>query len=335
MTRLRELARRNLLVVTVCVVLVVLPFVVRDSFSQQVLIRMFIYAAGAQAWNILGGYAGQTSFGHAIFFGAGAYAAAISAVDYSISPWIGLLLGSAVACLIGLALGAVCFGLSGRYFAIATMGIGEIVQLVALNWSVTRRAVGIYMPILPSSISSLQFHETKIPYYFLSLGILGLACATIALLRNTRVGYYWRAIKADQAVAESLGVGARRYKLMAVAVSSLLTGLLGAFYAFYVLVIDPFNVLRPDLSVMFVLLAAAGGVGELWGPILGAFAVVPLGELTRAKLGRTGGLDMVIFSSLIIVLTIVEPSGIQGLVRRCWRRLAQGRVNRASTALSS
>ncbi len=309
-------ARRNAVVMLVGLVLVVFPFVVKQSYYQQIMIRVFIYAIAGQAWNIMGGYAGQVSLGQAVFFGAGAYTSAILFVDKGISPWIGLVAGAAVACAIGLAIGRICFGLAGRYFSIATLGIGEIMQLVVLNLSVTRRAVGIYIPVLPSSISHLQFHESRVPYYFLALALLGLICGTVAFLEKSRVGFYWRAIKADQAVAESLGVPSRRYKLMAVAISSGFMGVLGAFYSNYVLVVDPSNTLRMDLSIMFMLIAVAGGVGRLWGPLLGAMIIMPLSELTRVKLGGTGGIDLLVFSSVIVLLVLFEPRGIQGLIQR-------------------
>ena len=317
--------RRHLPLILLIVGLLVYPLFTDKPFYIHVPIRTFVFASVAQAWNLLGGYTGQTNLGQAVFFGTGAYSAAILMIEYHISPWIGMLFGCVLAVLLSMALGYPTFGLVGRYFAIATLGIGEIGQLIALNWGLTGRAVGRYIPIVHDSVWWIQFHRSKEPYYYIALAIMAFAFIVTASLEKTRMGYYWRAIKADQDAAQSLGIPVRRYKMIAAGISAWITAMVGAFYANYVLVVDPFNTLKMDLSIMFMLVAVLGGVGTLWGPFLGALVIIPLSEFTRSQLGGGGGgVDLMVYAALIVIIVMFEPKGILGLLNRLSRRLTAG-----------
>ena len=297
--------------------LVVYPLVVRDPFRQHIVILVMLFGLLGTAWNLLGGFTGQVSLGHAVFFGAGAYTSTLLLQHLGLSPWLGMAAGAAVAVLLSVAIGWPCFRLSGHYFAIATIAVGEIVQILVTNWEFAGGAVGLFLPIGDEGLASLQFHTSKLPYYYVLLALLVVAVAIAAWLRRSRPGYYWRAIKEDQAAARSLGVPATRYKQFAMALSAALTACAGTFYAQYILFLDPGSVLPLSLSVQICLVAVLGGAGTVAGPLVGAAVLIPLSEFTRAYLGGSGkALDLVVYGLLIMAIAAYEPGGLVGLARR-------------------
>jgi len=286
------------------------------------MIMIFLYGALATAWNILAGYCGQISLGHAVYFGLGAYTSTLLVREAALTPWLGMLAGAALAVGISQAIGYPVFRLRGHYFAIATIGFGEIVQTTVLNWDGIGGARGLFVPIKrPDSLLNFQFHESKAVYYYIALGLLALALVVTRWIERSRRGYYFRAIREDQDAAASLGVPVAREKHAAMAVSAALTALGGTFWAQYVLFIDPESVFPLSLSILICLVAVMGGVGSLWGPLLGAAVLVPLSEGTRVLLGGTGkALDLVIYGALIMVIAVFQPAGLMGLVRHLGRR---------------
>ncbi|MBI3638066.1 MAG: branched-chain amino acid ABC transporter permease [Candidatus Rokubacteria bacterium] len=303
--------------------LLAFPLVVTLPFPRHIMIIIFLYATLAQAWNLLAGYCGQISLGHAVFFGTGAYTSSVLVRDLALSPWLGMVAGALVAVALSQVIGYPVFRLHGHYFAIATIAVGEIVHIVALNWDYLGAARGLYLPIKrPDSFVNLQFHQSKAGYYYIALGLLLLALAVTRHLERSRAGYYFRAVREDPSAAASLGVPVTRYKQWAMAWSAALTALGGTFYAQYVLFIDPESVFALSLSILICLVAVLGGVGTLWGPLLGAAVLVPLSEGTRVWLGGTGkAIDLLIYGALIVIISVVQPAGVVGLVRR-WRARA-------------
>jgi branched-chain amino acid transport system permease protein len=294
------------------------PLAFTQPFPRHLMIMIFLYGALAVAWNLLAGYCGQISLGHAVFFGLGAYTSSLLVREAALTPWVGMLVGAAVAVAVSQVIGYPVFRLRGHYFAIATIAVGEIVQAIFINWEWTGGARGLYLPLKrPDSWLNLQFHTSKAPYYYIALGLLALALAVSARVERTRTGYRFRAVREDQDAAASLGVHVAREKLRAMALSAALTALGGAFYAQYVLYIDPESVFPLSLSILICLVAVVGGVGTLWGPVLGAAILVPLSEGTRIWLGGSGkALDLVIYGGLIMVISAVQPAGLLGLLRR-------------------
>ncbi len=294
------------------------PLAFTQPFPRHLMIMIFLYGALAVAWNLLAGYCGQISLGHAVFFGLGAYTSSLLVREAALTPWLGMLVGAAVAVAVSQVIGYPVFRLRGHYFAIATIAVGEIVQAIFINWEWTGGARGLYLPLKrPDSWLNLQFHTSKAPYYYIALGLLALALAVSARVERTRTGYRFRAVREDQDAAASLGVHVAREKLRAMALSAALTALGGAFYAQYVLYIDPEAVFPLSLSILICLVAVVGGVGTLWGPVLGAAILVPLSEGTRIWLGGSGkALDLVIYGGLIMVISAVQPAGLLGLLRR-------------------
>jgi branched-chain amino acid transport system permease protein len=285
-------------------------------YSRHVMILVFMYALTAQAWNILAGYCGQVSFGHVAYFGVGAYASSMLLMHFHVSPWIGMLAGAVAAIGIALLVGIPTFRLTGHYFAIATLAVAEIIQTLFINWNAAGEAKGLWLPVMRDGLANFQW-KSKLPYYYIALGLLGLVYLATYWMERSKVGYYFRAIRDDATASGSLGINALKYKLVALSMSAAFSALAGTFYAQYVLFIDPFSVLVLQHSVLVVLLATFGGVGTYWGPIVGSAILIPVSEFVRLRFGGTGGAeDLIVYGVLIVFITLVEPTGIVGIYRK-------------------
>jgi branched-chain amino acid transport system permease protein len=326
----KQLTRRRLSWATIIAVgvtglfILTFPLLFTRPFPQHVMILIFLFATLGQAWNLVGGYAGQVSFGHAVFFGMGAYTSTVLLLRWNVNPWLGMLVGAVVAAFVSIIIGYPCFRLKGRYFAIATMATGEIVRLMFVNWEWVGGARGLFVPMLDESLLNLQFHTTKVPYYYIALVMLVVSVLVTRRVERTRPGYYFMAIKEDTDAARSLGVDATRYKLLAIIISAIFSAVGGTLYAQYVLYIDPDSVLLLHLSTRICLVSVLGGTGTLWGPIIGAFILIPMAEFTRVYLGGGGGgIHLVVYGALIMLVAVIEPGGLMALVKRLRRRGAQ------------
>jgi branched-chain amino acid transport system permease protein len=294
------------------------PAVFTLPFPRHVMIMIFLYGALAAAWNIIAGYCGQISLGQAVFFGIGAYTSSVLFKETGLTPWAGMLAGVVLAVAVSQVVGYPVFKLRGHYFAIATIAVGEIVQALIVNWDWIGGARGVFVPIKrPDSFVNFQFHQSKAFYYYIALGLLLLALGVTRLIERSRRGFYFRAIREDQEAAASLGVNVAREKLRALAISAALTAMGGTFYAQYLLFIDPESVFPLTLSILICLVAVLGGVGTLWGPVLGALVLVPLQEGTRIMLGGTGkAIDLLLYGALIVVVAVVQPGGLMAFFTR-------------------
>lgn len=301
---------------------VLAPLFVTLPFYRNMLIMLCLYAMLAQAWNLLAGYCGQISLGNAVFFGIGAYTSSTLGLWYKVTPWAGMAAGVILAVAVSQVIGYPSFRLRGHYFAIATIAIGEIVQTIMINWDAMGGARGMQLPILRETtpgetLLNFQFHTAKYPYYYIALALLLGAFGVTRLVERSRMGYYFRAIREDPDAAASLGINITRYKLMAIALSAAFTAMGGTLYAQYVLFIDPESVFPLSLSILICLVAVLGGVGTLWGPLVGSAIMIPLGEMTRVYFGGTGkALDLIIYGALIVLVAVFQPGGIMGLLRR-------------------
>src|SRR6266478_6164466 len=295
--------------------LIAAPFIFETRYSQHVLILVLLYVALGSAWNILGGFAGQLSLGHAAFFGIGAYTAAVIASKTSLSPWWAMVAGPILVLPIALLVGWICFRLRGPYFTLATIAVGEVMRLVALNWSdMTGGAVGVV--IRPSIFSG----TSKVPYYYI---VLFIAAVTIALchgISRRKLGYYLMAIREDEETSESIGIDTTGYKLRALAVSASLTAVAGAFYANYFLFVDTTTVLPLALSVEIVLIAIVGGLGKVPGPVLGAVLLKLSSEIFRNEFAQA---NLLIYGALLVIVILFMPDGLMGGLRRLFRIAAR------------
>lgn len=316
--------RRQLITAFVVFALIALvPRLVTDVYMMNVLILTLLFAALSQSWNLLGGYCGQVSLGHALYFGIGAYATSILYVKFGITPWGGLLAGGIIAALIALALGYPCFRLKGHYFSIATIVIAEIGLLLFHNWDYAGAALGIQWPFTPDSWWTLQFARDKAPYFYFALGLFAVTWLVTFSIVESKWGYWWRAVKDSADAAESLGVTIFHSKMAAAAISAFFTAVGGGFYAAFVSYIDPDSVMHFRFSLLMALPAVLGGVGSLWGPAIGALILIPLAELTRSYLGGSGsGLDLVIYGGLIMIVSLTRPEGILSFIKPAVKREA-------------
>jgi branched-chain amino acid transport system permease protein len=315
--------RRSQLLVGAAVFIAVatLPHLITDVYLQNVMILTLMYAAVSQSWNILGGYCGQISLGHALYFGAGAYTTSLLFVTYNINPWIGMLAGGVLAALMAMGLGYPCFRLKGHYYSIATIVIAEIGLLLVHNWDYLGGATGIQWPFNPDSWATLQFARDKIPYFYFALGLFIVVWFVTYLIEESRWGYWWRAVKDNPEAAQSLGVTVFESKMAAAAISAFFTAIAGAFYAAFVSYINPESVMAFHFSLLFALPAVLGGIGTLWGPAVGAAVLIPVTEITRSYAGGSGnGLDLIIYGSLIMLIALLKPEGILSLFRRSPKR---------------
>ena len=294
--------------------LLLFPLVITQTYLIHVMILVFMFGMLGVAWNIMGGYAGMFSFGQAAFFGIGAYTSSFLLVTFHVNPWIGLMAGGVVAALMAAAIGYPCSNLRGHYFAIATIAFGEIVRIHFNNWKLVNAAEGITIPMMDESLANFMFHSSKLPYYYIMLVFLLLALVICYFVANSKMGYYFRAIKESHDVAEVLGVNVVRYRLIAIMVSAFLSDMAGTFYAQYILYIDPESVMLLAISIQIVLISMLGGAGTIMGPVIGAAILLTISELTRIWLGHRGtGVDMLIYGFLITLISVYQPQGIWGL----------------------
>ncbi|EGO64458.1 branched-chain amino acid ABC transporter permease [Acetonema longum] len=294
--------------------LLLFPQVINQSFYLHLMILVFLYALLGGAWNMIGGYAGQASLGHAVYFAIGAYTSTMMTLEFGINPWIGMLTGAVLAVLVSAALGYPCFRIKGHYFVIATIALGEIAFVLFTNWEWVGGAVGKHLPILSTNFIDFQF-AGKMPYYYVALTLLTLQVAFTYFMEKSHFEYYFQAIRKDEDTARSLGINITRYKMFAMAFSALFMAFGGTFYAQYLLYIDPESVLPMMLSIQVCLIAILGGIGTVFGPVLGAFIMIPLAEFSRAWFGGSGSaLDLVMYGLLIMVFAVMKPSGLMGFI---------------------
>jgi len=291
--------------------LAVLPQVTGSFFFMNTMIFLFLFMALGHGWNIIGGYAGQISLGHAVMFAAGAYTTAILWVYYGITPFVGIPVGGLVAAVIGLAIGFVTFPLRYHYFAMATLAAALIVRIVAFRWEFIGGATGIEYPFDQlGTFYSFTFRD-KAPYYYVIGGFSLLVTLFMYRLDNSRLGIYLKAINMDQELAENAGIQAFWYKLYAMGLSSLVTGLAGGLYVQFILYIDPLATLRVLRNIDIIMVAIIGGVGTVLGPVLGAFIFIPVREFTRTTLsGSSTGLGWVAFGVVLLLISLYRPGGL-------------------------
>jgi branched-chain amino acid transport system permease protein len=284
----------------------------------------------AQSWNIVGGYAGQMSFGHSIFYGIGAYTSTMLFVNWGMTPWAGMFLGAVVAMLVGLFIGYLSFryGLRGLYFALVTIAFNEIFLLIAKGW-IEGGSAGITIPLKGHAPRLMQFHG-KVHYYYL---IMVLACVITYLvyrIDRSKIGYYFRAVKANEAAAECLGVDSTKYKLTAIGISAFFTALGGTFYAQYILFIDPEIAFRPEVSLAMFVPVVVGGLGTVFGPALGGVFMIALAELANSVLGgqKYAGMSLILYGGVLMAFIMYVPRGLLESFRRALEVL----IKRKATA---
>lgn len=298
-------------------VLLALPAVV-SGYAVTIFILIFFYGFLGQAWNIVGGYTGQLSVGHAAFVGIGGYTAAMLSIEAGVTPWIGMFAGGVLAAVLGAVIAYLGFrfGLRGFYFVLLTVAFAEVCRILASNIDAIGGALGLYITFTGNP-RQFQFQDQR-AYYYVALGLMLLATGVVAAIERRRFGIYLTAIREDEEACEALGVNTFKYKMLAMLVSSFLTGIGGTFYAFYLFSLQPSTVFGIPLSVEIIIRPIVGGGGTLLGPILGSFILTPLGELSRSYFGQGGmhGVHLIAYGVLLIAVVLFLPQGAYPYLRR-------------------
>lgn len=312
------------LAAAVVAVLLALPAFpsVFGSYAVTVFTLIFFYGFLGQAWNVVGGYAGQLSAGHAAFLGVGAYTAALLSAEAGVTPWLGMFAGGALAAVLGAVVGFLGFrfGLRGFYFVLLTVAFSEICRIIAANTETVGGALGYYITFTGDP-RQFQFQDTR-AYYYIALALMVAATGLVAWLERRRFGVYLAAIRDDEAACEAAGVDTFRYKMLAMLLSSFLTGVGGTFYAFYVFSLQPNTVFGVPLSVEIIIRPIVGGAGTVLGPVVGAFILSPLAELSRHYFAEGGwhGAHLVAYGALLVAVVLFLPEGAYPRLARALRR---------------
>jgi branched-chain amino acid transport system permease protein len=283
---------------------------------QDVVILTYLWAALALAWNIAGGYAGLISFGHAAFFGVGAYTSTILFVRGGLTPWIGLWCGGLLAASFGAVLAMICARLRGPFFILSTLAAAEVIRIGALNWAtLTGGPEGL--SILPVADLSTMVFASKGAYLVLMLAFLVIVYGITKVVEGSRYGFYLFAVRDDEEAAAAAGVNPLLVRTCAMALSAFFTGIGGTLFAQYFLYLDPTYVISPELSFQFALLPAVGGLGTAIGPVLGSFLITPLSELLRSVVGNTlAGLHLVVYGAALIAVMLYFPGGLAAALNK-------------------
>jgi len=331
------------------VALLLFPLFVNSPYALHMMILLFLSVIMGESWNILGGYAGQYSVGHAAYFGVGAYTTMILMTAKGIPPWFGAWAGVVMVIGVALIIGSICFRLRGPYFVLASIAVAEIMRLSAFNLKdLTNGAEGILaVSVPPLTIGGTVITDflSKVPFYYFGLGLALLTIAVTWAVEHSKLGYFFQAIREDQDAAHSLGISLTLYKNIALVISAIFTSLAGSYYAIYVGFVDPNTVLPLDLSVQIVLISIIGGIGTLFGPVVGALVLVPLSEALRSNLitkalfsiglvsesSKIGAFlqenlshaHVLIYGVLVVIVILFMPEGVLGFVSRLVHKITR------------
>lgn len=300
---------------------VILPVFVSSSYIIQSLVMILLYAYWASSWNIIGGYAGHLSLGHATYAGIGAYTSTVLFSTFGVSPWIGMLVGGLLGGLLSIIIGYPCFKLKGSYFTLATIALLYVVQIVFMSEDkifgfTTNGAMGMSIPLKGESFVAMQFMDKRY-YYYIALAMLVIVMIVSNIVKSSKMGYYLAAITTNQDAASSLGVNVPVTKLKAQFISAFFTAIGGTFYAQLIMFIDPTRILGYDLSLQMAMFVIIGGRATVWGPVIGALMLVPINELTRSYLGAgQAGLSVVVYGIILMAAIYFMPFGIEGHLKK-------------------
>ena len=304
--------------IALAIIFILYPFVFSNAFYLDIGVALLLAAISASAWNIVGGYAGQVSVGHSMFFGAGAYLPLLVYHHWQLPPMVGIPAGVVVSLILAVIVGMPTFRLTGHYFSMATIAVAELIRLVIGTWDFVGAAIGLQGPAIGRGWYDLTFRG-ELPYYFIFFAVLVILLFVTWVIERTRFGYYLRAIKAGERAARSLGVPVRRTKLYALMLSAAFTSIAGSLYAIKTGFIDPESGFGILVSVQMVIIAALGGAGTLYGPLVGAIILIPLQTATNTWFGGGGtGLTYILYGGIIVVIARFEPGGLA----EWWHRIA-------------
>ncbi len=282
-----------------------LPYLTLNTYLLDLAILILLSIVQAEAWNLLGGYAGQISFGHAAFFGIGAYTSTILFLRAGLSPWVGMIIGGLLAAIVAWPLGWLTFRLRGPYFSLSTLAVAEVIRVMAFNWhQVTGGGDGLNILVSPGNARA---------FYYAAVALATVALAVSVSVVRSRIGTYLKAIREDQDAAEAVGINTTRFKVIALMISAFLVALAGSFFASYRLYINPELVFDASVSLQMIFVTIAGGLGSLGGPVLGSLVLVPVSEYFR---GLSPVANLLIYGLFIVGIMLFLPGGLLQLLTR-------------------
>ena len=292
--------------------LLAIPLVVQSPFVSHLFILIFIFGSLATAWNIVGGYAGQLSLGHAVFYGIGSYSATLLILHGGVSPWLGMIAGMVLSVGISMVIAYPTFRLRGPFYALATIAVLEVVRLLVVREvDLTGGSAGLSVP-LNIGLPWMIFRE-KWPYLLITFGLLLVTLYVSWLIRHSRLGFYLVAVREREDAARAVGVNAVRVKLTAAIISAALTSAAGTIHAMYLTFIEPSAAFSLELSIQIAMFALIGGLGSVAGPLAGTLLVLPIAELARGWLNAFGsGMHGLIYGIILVIVVLTMPSGLVG-----------------------
>lgn len=302
------------------IVAILFPQIVRVRFVWNLLSLIMVWAVVGMGWNVIGGYCGQVSNGHSLFYGLGAYTVAITCQYWKISPWISIWLGAVISMVVAFIFGKPLLRLKGHVFAISTMALAECARIIFVNWKWVGGATGVY--IYTKGVNEYLYMQFKNPlnYYYVFLIFVVAILVMIKILDKSKFFYYLRTIKGNEMAAESVGIDVAKYKNRAYIMSAAIVSIGGSLYAQFLLYIDPATIMTLNISMMIVLTAVMGGVGTVEGPILGAIVLTTISEYSRVYLGQYGGLDLILYGVLVILIVLFIPGGILSIFNKWFEK---------------
>ncbi len=308
--------KKLLIIILVLIALIILPLIFTGQFSRNLMTLVIIWSIVGMGWNVIGGYTGQVSNGHSLYYGIGAYAVALSMYYFKLTPWIAIWIGVLVSVAVAFVVGGPLLRLNGHIFAISTMALAECARIIFINVKFTGGAAGVYF--FNKKVDSWLYMQFSNPlhYYYVYLLFALIILLIVKILDKSKFFYYLRTIKGNEAAAQSVGINVARYKLYAYMFSAAFVSIGGSLYAQFMLYIDPSMLMTLNVSMMIVLVAVMGGVGTVLGPVLGAIVLTFISEYTRAFLGKFGGLDLILYGGLVIIIVLFLPGGLISLVGR-------------------
>lgn len=309
-----------------------LPFML-SSAELGIGMRVLVFALMGIGWNIMSGYGGMFSFGHAAYFGVGAYATAYTVAVLGTSPWLGMLIGIVVAAAaaVGLSYLALRYRLEGAYYAMSTFAFAEVLRLFVIGNDAFKRTAGITVPVEPrESFWMFQYDAGSPMYFWIGLGMVAVAMLVSILFIRSRAGRATAAVRDDETAAAATGIDVVRRKLSAAALSAGITAVAGTLYVQYYMFIDPDLAFGPAVSNSAIITAVVGGAGTVWGPLVGAVIMAPLSDLVAgfvrtppaplAWMAGHSGLDIVLYAVILVAVVLLLPRGICGSLRKGVRR---------------
>ena len=319
-----QFAKKETIASGVFVVLALMvPMFISNNYLISVIVQCFLFSCFGVSWNILGGYGGQISWCHAAFASIGAYTSLILYSMFGVTPLLTVFVGIALAVVFATIIGRVTFRYRGPFFAITTIAFGEILRVLLLNMdSLTGGSAGMYIPYNGPQPWCLVFQNDR-PFYYIALALLLLALLYTKWMERSKMGYYLRAIKGDEDAAQSLGMDTSKVKVRAFQISAAIMAISGMVYGFYMGYVEPQTICGLDLSIRVGAVVIIGGIGRLWGPVLGAFVVIPAIEVASALMGSIGGAGgtQLLYGLVLIVVVILRPDGLLSLFdKSSWKQ---------------